>query len=619
MPQKKYEFDINNVMHEFGEYEIARETIFDLIFETDFNLRNKVITVYFDENTSITTTFKELLINMIILKPFAEFGYDVSPDFWYDYTEQSIASYFDRVIEVFAEEDIKTLNITIASCVKELSELAVKTNLRVGTTISVYEYIQAMKKEPRLREILDTSFAEESEYAKIENTIMELIDEVKSIIEEVPGSFRELIRGGAVNLNQFKQVCANIGPKPDLFGKLIPETIDTNFFKGLRNVSDYYIMSETARKVLILQSKSVRKSGYLTRKLSLLSLDTILDPTEEDCGARHLLKVEIKNKNVLSRFKNRWYKMNESDNELQLMSKYDEHLIGETVFVRSPITCANEKICKTCYGELATFNKELHVGILAILYLTSQLTQRLLSAKHLLQTKSPTIKWGKEFRKYFSPVLSQIFVQDTAKGYLIINEMDINECEFSGGNYINKFKIVNGDSEEEFEYEHDLFFTSQLIEAIEDTENREGVGYKISLKSFQEEPFFNIQLDNEEITTSLKKISSLIELKEHLGITDLHEFAQTMIDLMDENGIRLDAVHSEVILRNLFRDPENLCERPDFTKKELPDYTILRVVDAILKGKSVTVSLSFENLRQQLQSIDTFEKTGSSMLDEFYR
>ena len=54
-------------------------------------------------------------------------------------------------------------------------------------------------------------------------------------------------------------------------------------------------------------------------------------------------------------------------------------------------------ICYKCYGELAYVNKDINPGRYASEKLSAELTQRLLSAKHLLETVIKKIQWCKEF------------------------------------------------------------------------------------------------------------------------------------------------------------------------------------------------------------------------------
>ena len=124
----------------------------------------------------------------------------------------------------------------------------------------------------------------------------------------------------------------------------------------------------------------VRKSGYLTRKLSLALVDRYHDNNFHDCGTTHFLKYKVDHpKKVAMIAGQHYYDINdngEADTVLKTVKKTDSFLIGKTIALRSPITCAGKHVCKTCYGsELSEINRDLNTGLVAILLLTNPLTQ----------------------------------------------------------------------------------------------------------------------------------------------------------------------------------------------------------------------------------------------------
>jgi hypothetical protein len=98
----------------------------------------------------------------------------------------------------------------------------------------------------------------------------------------------------------------------------------------------------------------------------------------------------------------------------------------------------------------------------------------------------------------------------------------------------------------------------------------------------------------------------------------IDEIVQRMMELLVSNEIELDAVHAEVILRNMVRLKSDLSLRPDFSSDDPGEYTILRLVDAILQSPSIIQSLSFQDIRRQLMDVRTYSKSGSSLLDPLF-
>lgn len=86
----------------------------------------------------------------------------------------------------------------------------------------------------------------------------------------------------------------------------------------------------------------------------------------------------------------RYYKLGPDGMDYLINAKKDTYLIGKTIYLYSPMTCASAAhghgICRRCYGELAYINRNIRPGKLASEILSAQLTQKQLSAKHLLET-----------------------------------------------------------------------------------------------------------------------------------------------------------------------------------------------------------------------------------------
>jgi len=578
--------------------------------------RNESLRIGFPNGDEIETTRKELMVNLIVLPIFPKFGVELEPELWFDSEVygSDMAEYFDMAITALGEvEDVGAVNRAVAEAIAELSSLAVDANVRIGSTVNLWELGRVCDEVPRLDEILHTDMSAVGDFRKVELRINELMREAEDLLSEHSQIYKALLRN--TNSDQFKQILVSIGPKPNLFGEVIPELPDTNFMRGLRNVQDFFLMSETARKVLITTHRSVRQSGYLTRKLSLLTIDTLLSE-EDDCGTQHCVKFEITDEDALSRIKGRWYKETTTSDELVMVDPDNESLIGKTIFLRSPMTCAGTDVCRTCYGDLWRVNKDMHVGIVAVLFLTSQFTQRLLSAKHLLQTRSPDLDWGEKFLMAFSVDRSIVTVLPDFNATLVLDDDDVEDDESTGEKYITGMTLTTSSRELRIPLPAQLYFTDDFQKALPGFRTSEGK-FEIKLKDFVDEVIFSVFIQNEEITQSLNQIKALIENKDHLGAETIDEMVSMMFGLLSGNGILLDMIHIECIMRNLIRDPEDISERPDF-HTESPDYVILRLADSILHGKSVTVGLSFENLKQQLNSARTFRKEGSSLIDCFF-
>jgi hypothetical protein len=271
---------------------------------------------------------------------------------------------------------------------------------------------------------------------------------------------------------------------------------------------------------------------------------------------------------------------------------------------------------------LAKINKNFHIGILATLFLTSKLTQNLLSAKHLIESKSPDIDFDSVFMEAIDVDFSKIKINPDYNGCMIIEDESIQEDEETGEKFVEKIIINPTSSGIEknnviVEFEQPLYFSKLLTEKI-DKYRTNKMSFMINLKDFHDEVIFVLKIKNVEMTDSLNKIKNLIENKDHLGEVTINGLTQRMLDLLICSNIKMDNIHAEVILRELIRDPNDYSKRPDFSTERKPDYIILRLIDSILKSNSISKGLGFQDIKKQLNSLDTYEKNGESILDVFF-
>ena len=168
----------------------------------------------------------------------------------------------------------------------------------------------------------------------------------------------------------------------------------------------------------------------------------------------------------------------------------------------------------------------------------------------------------------------------------------------------------------------EMYISPELKEAMRLNKSK-----KINEIRFHDIPddarLFLVQIENAELTKPLYDIMGLLNTKEKrskLGVSDINDLAQVMLDLMIISKINVMAVHSEVLLSPLIRSATDILEKPDFTKySALDDIQMLTISGALEKHPSVLIGLSFQFLGRQLLSPLTFKKTGTSFLDPFFQ
>lgn len=345
----------------------------------------------------------------------------------------------------------------------------------------------------------------------------------------------------------------------------------------------------------------VRNAGYLSRKLSLLNITANLDREVEDCGSTDYLEIDVETKDVAKRFTNRFYKLKHTDKKLKEVRTNTDELIGKKILFRSTTKCrlTDGNFCKTCYGHLADIN-QFHVGLIVSLLLGNQIIQRLLSSKHLLQVSADKIELPDGMDEFFDIDKNIMIAKKPFK--LTINEYSDDENAYIPS--VSKFTVYSEDMEEPLEFDCiDMEIFDEII--------KDNLDESKSVNLLEGEEVFKFTVENNEISAPLKKLLNLIENEKELNSKEsIEELVLSIIELLDQSGIRISATGIEIIVKGLSRDPNNYLEDP----KNFNDVYFLRLTNAIINSRSLAVSLAFERLKQQVET-NAFDKFGSSVID----
>lgn len=327
-------------------------------------------------------TVGRVLASMIFLRPYQRAGYLPPADRFIRSTLNAslIEGHISKTIEdLYDHLDPETLNMSISDVLNEAGDAGSMTTSKVGTSVSIRALFDAAKQDPKIMELLNHDMSD-SDFTTMEKLADDAGSELIERLKNLPGEYGRLLRcGSAINKDQLRQAFVNIGIKPGLMdGELMEEPINTSFLRGMRGVEDFYICAIGARKALATNYKQVKTSGYLSRKMVLLTAGHFIDQDLEDCGTGHGLKFTIQSQDHVNRLRGRYF-MDTDSNNWFIPSQDDlAECIGKDVVMRSPVTCAGKTgVCHVCYGSLARSNQNIHAGIYAVLIISEQITQRL--------------------------------------------------------------------------------------------------------------------------------------------------------------------------------------------------------------------------------------------------
>lgn len=360
-----------------------------------------------------------------------------------------------------------------------------------------------------------------------------------------------------------------------------------------------------------------------------MDLDHYHDNNIKDCGTTHFVIYNVNSQEKLNMIIGRHYYNLGPDNkkisdELHTVTPQSTDLIGKKIGLRSPVTCCGKHVCATCYGrELSEINKDVNTGLTGEFKLTEPLTQRLLSAKHLLSTNTDEVEWTGEnadkFAETFNINMDYAYFQNDIDTTISIPKPD-KENDYDDENEMYIIREIDfhvQGSKQVFKYQLPVkcFINPQLFN--EETNSEEDDITINSTKYGTDKWIFQFEVKNKELTRSLQQIIDLIERNDHLGITDYSEFVNKFDDLLIDNGLGyINSVHIEMISSNLIRDKAT-GKRLDFSKAKLDDYEIIRVSTADMRSPLAT-SLAFERINNQLVDSETYDKDDESMYDCLY-
>ena len=420
-----------------------------------------------------------------------------------------------------------------------------------------------------------------------------------------------------VNAKQFKEVAVNIGTKPNGKGGAFPRPINSSFINGgLGSVEDIIVDSSIGRIAQILTKQNVGQSGAFARRLGLNNQDSRLhhDPTYS-CDSINFVKVNIKSKDILKIYDMRYYRFTENGMEYLLDARKDKHLIGQTLLFRSPMTCASAArgngVCYRCYGNLAYANKTINIGQIASELLSNIYTQKLLSAKHLLESAIVKMNWTAGFYEYFNVEFDQLTLKDgldVKKITIIINENDIieNECEedtpsMEEYNYVYSFILKHGNNSITIKTsdEDPIYITNDMVALMNSVGKVDDETWEIPGEKVKDICPFVIDVQNDELSKVMKQVKNLIDNKSSIKGHNKDSLLEAFIDANIAGGIRINAVPFETLLMNQIRHIDDLITKPDWSNKNEP-CQLVTLDQALSDNPSINVRLQSSKLKRTL-------------------
>lgn len=606
--------------------------------ETEF-VQHMAINIHFVDNVDVTLSIFDYFLNLMM------WNLPLS-------TDEEITSYFlffhekfnKNIIKEYIDEKFLNVNRTKYNT-RTLCNIIDDTlyrfryidefSLYLCNTINDEDFIELMNSNKEFWNYMHTDLSNVP-LEDVKNVGQDITNKAIKIIENSDHCLADsFATGEGVNKKQFREYAINIGTIPNGDGGVYPIIVNNSFINGgVNEIENSFVESGKGRIAQIYSKNNVGTSGAFARILGLNNRDTKLHPLPTyTCNTRHFVKITVINSLFLRKFNNRYYRFRPDGPEYKINAKKDHFLIGKTIYLRSPMTCASKAngdgICYRCYGDLAYTNANINIGTIAAELLSSELTQMLLSAKHLLESNIKVIDWVDGFLDIFDVNFNIIKIKENfeyKKWKLIIDEDinredDMDDLEYN--EYITKFQVMDNKGRVKDMYSktsENIYLSTELSEMIASMDTPSNGKYEIDMDSIKDMNLFLIHISNDELSATLEHVKAIINKYPKMDGINKDNILQEFVVAVLNGGLNVDAIHLEVILSNQIReglDEDKILNMPHW-EYDNAEYALVNLDTALKNNPAITITLEYQKVSKTLYSPLSYRKTSPSQMDLFF-
>lgn len=253
------------------------------------------------------------------------------------------------------------------------------------TSISAKDFVEVLR-HPELVEALATAMPTQSSIANVGRVVQRILTREGDLVGNRQA---ESAKSNLVSAGQQNQLSGVRGLVTDIDSNVFPNAMMTGYAKGMHKLHDYAIESRSASKALFFAKDPLAEVEYLNRQLQLLA-QSMRHLFKGDCGSDVMLPLTMTTSADLKTYQGKYYYVeepNEPKPVLHRITTDDKHLLGQKVYVRSPLGCRclpHQGVCQACLGEISLqIPDNANLGHLSIIELCSGVSQNVLSTKHL--------------------------------------------------------------------------------------------------------------------------------------------------------------------------------------------------------------------------------------------
>jgi hypothetical protein len=555
-----------------------------------------------DSHETYSIQFNRLIFSVAYLIPVIKFLDDIDLETFLlggIHTQKECEKRQDIISDVLKREgfdidDLKEVSADLAMSIKRIMIVFSHADMEILTAENIF--LDHYMESEIVREINNTYYPPDVQPSEIVTQNEQKYEALKEeMMKRHNPLFENQLYAKVLKPKQIEESMVHFSLTPDL-RNLIPVTQNGNGFAGgYREIPIIYAAAISARVPDLINHDEMGGSGYFSRNLMILTYGTI-SPTVADCGTRNKIKVVLDEVEFNMR-QGMYYSENKNDIVTKVLHETDTHLIGKTLWFRSPCTCnLTTDVCHTCYGTIGGSISNLPGGFIYTTEIaTSRIQHNILSAKHILKSNAVEIKFSDNFKNYFEYESSQVFPLEDKTFDVLIPENFIDEIADHFTFYIKKQKGL--EPVEISEYSN-LYVPDALIEKSKIVEIDDITYYKISSTKISEiaDKLCDITPINIQMTKKYRDIRNLIEF--NLPKMESMDEACSKLNHMTYGLIPTLAAHNDVIIGRHLCRPDNPLLRPNWLNPDEP-YKIMRLRGALENTEATSVAYSFEKPYEQ--------------------
>lgn len=208
---------------------------------------------------------------------------------------------------------------------------------------------------------------------------------------------------GVFKGNQIPQLVMALCTRDDIDGKMLPHIMNCSAMSGMKTLADLGTEAAAPKKTTFYNTSIIKETQSFYRSMRLLTCNLNIT-YKGDCG----------NRNMINHLIEKGYGHNYIDKVVKYKGKMvaitrdNFHKFeGEYVLLISPIACRHtDGVCEHCAGRATTnpwaYLPDVRIGVYAASVIFSDISQKVLSAKHLIKTFTVILEMSQTAAKYLA-------------------------------------------------------------------------------------------------------------------------------------------------------------------------------------------------------------------------